>query len=352
MDNTQSRYIIGLMSGTSLDGVDLVYVKFDKDSVFEILYSETIQYPDYWIETLKNVVNLKRGSEKLQVLDVSLGVFFSTILKEFIAKHQLKKVDLIASHGHTVHHQPDLGYTLQIGCGKEIFKATNIKTVYDFRTQDVLLGGQGAPLVPIGDEMLFSEYEYCLNLGGFSNMSFSGKGKRIAFDICPVNTVLNKYANKLGFSYDDKGELARGGFVDEKLLKELNDLKFYKSSQPKSLGVEFLTLEIFPLLNSFSLSNVDVLRTFVEHIAIQITQKINKGRVLITGGGAYNDFLLERICVLGVDLEVVLLDDKITEYKEALIFALLGVLRVKGEVNCLSSVTGATKNHSSGVVVG
>lgn len=352
MRKTQNTYTIGLMSGTSLDGVDLVYVRLGFGNDFEILQAETIPYPNFWIKNLKNIAALEKGAEELLWLDKELGAYLGKLLKNFIDKYEIASLDFIASHGHTVHHQPEQGYTLQIGCGKQIYKATKIKTVYDFRTQDVLLGGQGAPLVPVGDEMLFSEYDYCLNLGGFSNVSYQKNGERFAFDICPVNTVLNRYAVKLGFLYDDGGGLAKSGKIDKQLLLTLNKLSFYKDSFPKSLGVEFLESDVLPLLARSGLSEVDVLRTFIEHIAYQLAQKITGGTVLITGGGAYNLFLLERFKALSNDVSIILLDNKITDYKEALIFALLGRLKIENKTNCLSSVTGASANHSSGVVVG
>lgn len=345
-------YVIGVMSGTSLDGVDLAYVQFDELNNFKILKAATIPYSQKWILALKDVSLLSRSDDRLKELNIELGKYFSEILLDFIHQNKIVESVVVASHGHTVHHQPEIGYTLQIGCGKEIFKRTGLKVVYDFRSQDVRLRGQGAPLVPIGDELLFSEYDYCLNLGGFSNVSYRVDGIRKAFDVCPVNTVLNFYSNKLGFLYDDKGELAREGVVDKLLFKELNNLEFYKSTKPKSLGVEFLKKEFYPILSNYNISIQDILSTLVEHIAFQISQKIKKGSVLVTGGGAYHSFLLERIADLNSELELRVPGEELVEYKEALIFALLGKLRLEHKVNCLSSVTGALKNHSSGVVLG
>lgn len=345
-------YIIALMSGTSLDGVDLVYVRFDELNDFKIMESETIPYSDYWISQLKNIASIPKGNQQLLTLDVELGVYFANLIGSFIESKNISKINLIASHGHTVHHQPEKGYTLQIGCGKEIHNKTSIKTVYDFRTQDIALGGQGAPLVPVGDQLLFLQYDYCLNLGGFSNVSFEECGERKAFDICPVNIVLNYYANQLGFPFDDKGVLSKKGKINRELLRELNELDFYKLLIPKSLGVEFVKKEIVPLILKYNLIEIDVLRTFVEHIAIQISEKLKKGTVLVTGGGAYHEFLLNRVRQLNSNLTLIVPESKIVEYKEALIFALLGKLRVESKINCLSSVTGAKRNHSSGVVFG
>lgn len=353
MKNKQEyTYVIGLMSGTSLDGVDLAYVKFDNLNNFEIIKSATIPYSEKWITILKDIALLSKGDARLADLDIELGEYFSKLILEFITLNNLLAIDLIASHGHTVHHQPKDGYTLQIGNGKVIFEKTKIRTVFDFRSQDVSLGGQGAPLVPVGDDILFSNYDYCLNLGGFSNVSFNESGVRKAYDICPVNIVLNYYSNQLGFLYDDKGVLAKKGSVNLPLLEELNSLSFYTSIAPKSLGIEFVKEEILPLISKYNLSQIDVLRTFVEHIAIQITLKLKKGSLLITGGGAYHQFLLERIHVLKSELNIIIPEKKIIEYKEALIFAFLGKLRIENKVNCLSSVTGASRDHSSGYIMG
>ncbi|ANW94951.1 anhydro-N-acetylmuramic acid kinase [Wenyingzhuangia fucanilytica] len=339
------------MSGTSLDGVDLVYAEFKEVNNFTILKAQTIPYPQDWFLKLKNIADYPKGAKELEVLDVELGKYYGELLLTFIQQHNIKQIDLIASHGHTVHHQPELGYTLQIGSGEEIFKKTKIKTVHDFREQDVLLGGQGAPLVPIGDQLLFSEYDYCLNLGGFSNVSYQEDGQRKAFDICPVNTVLNFYANQLGFDYDQNGELSKKGILNKELLVELNQLTFYLSTAPKSLGVEFLKQEVYPLLNKYSIPQIDIMRTFVEHIAYQLTVKLAKGTVLVTGGGAYHAFLIRRMKELNPNLTLIIPSKEIVDYKEALVFGLLGLLKLKGQVNCLSSVTGASKDHASGTVV-
>lgn len=346
----EKTYIIGLMSGTSLDGVDIVYTEFIGLQNFKVLEAEIIPYTEYWCQQLKNIASYSRGDDKLKVLNVELGFYFGELLLSFINRNKIKNIDLIASHGHTVHHQPEIGYTLQIGSGEEIFKKTNIKTIYNFREQDVLLGGQGAPLVPIGDQLLFSEYDYCLNLGGFSNVSYQENGIRKAFDICPVNTVLNFYANQLGFEYDKNGTLSKEGEINQFLLSELNQLTFYQATAPKSLGIEFLKNEVYPIINKYKISERDIMRTFVEHIAYQLTNKLKKGRVLITGGGAYHSFLISRMQQLSPNITLVIPSKEIVEYKEALVFGLLGLLKNQGLVNCLASVTGAEKDHASGVI--
>jgi len=339
------------MSGTSLDGLDLVYAQLTGSKSYTIIHSVTYPYPKDWENALKNIVKTPKNSIKLKELDVALGKYFAERIVLFMIDNHIKKLDFIASHGHTVHHQPDLGYTLQIGSGQEIYKQLQIPVVYNFRVQDVLLGGQGAPLVPMGDELLFSEYTYCLNLGGFSNISFKENGVRKAYDICPVNTVLNFYANQLGHEFDDKGGLAKEGQVELELLEELNRISYYDSLKPKSLGVEFLENEIYPIITRYQLQQKDVLRTFVEHVAYQLAANIKMGKVLVTGGGAYHQFLLDRVKFYNSKIELVVPFKELVEYKEALVFALLGKLKLENQVNCLSSVTGASKDHSCGVVI-
>jgi len=344
--------VIGVMSGTSLDGVDLAYIKFKHSDCwkFEIFQSETVSYSEEWLTKLKNAIHF--NPSELEELNVSYTKLLASIISEFISKNHLAEIDAVCSHGHTILHQPQNGFTLQIGNLPIIRDLVNQTIVCDFRVQDVQLGGQGAPLVPIGDELLFSQYDYCLNLGGFSNVSFNEDGNRIAFDISPVNTVLNSYANELGFPYDDAGNFAKSGNINQDLLKQLNELEFYSLPYPKSLGMEFVNAKIFPLINSYSIDVKDKLCTFVEHIAIQIAKICSKSntKLFITGGGAYNQFLIERLRNYLATTEVVIPDDKIIQFKEALIFGFLGVLRLRDEVNVLSSVTGASKNHSSGVV--
>lgn len=347
-----SKYIIGVMSGTSLDGIDIAYVKITNTNnyKFEILKATTIPYTKQWKSALKDGFHLK--GEKLTQLDADYGIFLGEIIRNFINKNNLTTIDFIASHGHTIYHNPAKNYTLQIGNGPYIASITGIKTICDFRSQDIALGGQGAPLVPIGDMLLFSEYDYCLNLGGFSNISLDKNNQRIAFDICPVNIVLNHYVATLNLEYDDKGTIASNGEIDLILLNELNSLPFYNDSKPKSLGYEFIVETIIPIIDKYNLETKDILRTFVEHVAMQILRKVESNpskTILVAGGGSYNTFLIERIQRY-TKTKLIIPNDAIINYKEALVFALLGFLKDEGQNNCLKSVTGAKKDHSSGVV--
>jgi anhydro-N-acetylmuramic acid kinase len=302
------------------------------------------------ISKLKNGIHF--SSIELSELNIEYTNLLGNIISEFIAKKNISNLDAVCSHGHTILHQPQNGFTLQIGNLPEIAKITNQKVVCDFRVQDVLLGGQGAPLVPIGDKILFSEFDYCLNLGGFSNISFEENNERIAFDISPVNTVLNFYANTFGLEYDDKGKISESGNISLELFDELNKLEFYQKSYPKSLGFEFVKEIVLPILENYPISTEDKMRTFTEHIAFQIGEilQTKTGKLLISGGGVYNDFLIDRIKNHLPKTEIIIPDEKTIKYKEALIFALLGVLKLRNEVNVLASVTGAKQNHSSGEV--
>ena len=344
--------VIGVMSGTSLDGIDLVYAKFFLDETwsFEIIYAETVEYPSNWYERLKELVNT--SIEELKEIDTNYTKHLAKVIRDFITKYQIKNIDAICSHGHTALHQPENKLTYQIGNKPVLAELLKETVVCDFRVQDVELGGQGAPLVPIGDELLFSEFDFCLNLGGFANISMNFKGTRIAYDICPVNIVLNHYVGKFGLNYDDEGKIASKGNISVDLLKQLNALDFYKATYPKSLGLEWVNTNIFPLIDTFELEIQNILKTFVEHIAIQIASKIKKKNtrnILITGGGVYNLYLIDRIKAHSIH-KLIVPKKEVIEFKEALIFGFLGVQKLRNEVNCLSSVTGSIKDHSSGKI--
>jgi anhydro-N-acetylmuramic acid kinase len=331
---SENYNVIGVMSGTSLDGVDLSHIKFtvlNQNWTFEILESETISYSKKWIDELKTAVDYSES--KLQNLNKEYTVLLASIISDFIKKHKIENLDAVCNL-------------------PEISKLTQQKVICDFRVQDVQLGGQGAPLVPIGDRILFSEYDYCMNLGGFSNVSFEENNNRIAFDISPVNTVLNFYANQLGFDYDNKGQISRTGNCSIELLNELNALDFYQKKHPKSLGFEFVKEIVLPIIERYPMAIEDKLCTFTEHVALQIALALpnKKGSLLTTGGGAYNDFLIERIQFHLPEMKIIIPSNKILEFKEALIFALLGVLKLRGEINVLQSVTGAKYDHSSGAI--
>ena len=352
----KSYQVIGMMSGTSLDGLDLACVQLTKTDHWkvEILKCKTIAYSKDLSSKLSE--SMKLDGFDLRILDVEYGRWLGKQCRKFMVDNNLKP-DLIVSHGHTVFHQPSKGLTVQIGSGYEIATATATKTVYDLRSMDVALGGQGAPLVPIGDKMLFGEYDFCLNLGGFSNISFQEDGQRLAFDICPVNTVLNHLSSKLGFEYDECGKLARSGKLIPALLKQLNGLPYYAVKPPKSLGIEWVNAYILPLLKENQIE--DQLHTFCQHVAAQVISTCanynKKGEIstlLVTGGGAKNLFLIELMQEKAEgQLDIIIPEKEIIDFKEAIIFAFLGLLRALNKINTLSSVTGATKNSSGGIII-
>ena len=353
-------HVLGVMSGTSLDGIDLADIIFNISSngvwKYEMLIAETIAYPIDWKDKLQKAISF--SPKELTEINSEYTIYLGEVISEFISRNQISKLDAVCSHGHTILHQPKKGFTLQIGNLPEISILINQKVVCDFRVQDVNLGGNGAPLVPIGDRLLFNDYDYCLNLGGFANVSFEEKKVshnetlRIAYDVCPVNIVLNNLAEQLGFLFDESGNLARSGKLSDDLFQQLNDLPFYKMTPPKSLGLEWVKKEVFPLLKSSKISIEDQLHTVTEHVALQLSNQFKKdSNVLVTGGGAFNTYLLERINFYK-RIDLVIPAPELVEYKEALIFGLLGILKLRNENNCLKSVTGAKKDHSSGNVFG
>jgi anhydro-N-acetylmuramic acid kinase len=350
--NKKQYKVLGVMSGTSLDGIDLAHCIFSisEENVwsYTLGVAETLAYPESWKTILQEAVYFSDG--RLQTLNNEYTYYLGEVISAFIEKNELVDLDAICSHGHTILHRPDAGVTLQIGNLPLLGELINQRIVCDFRVQDVAMGGQGAPLVPIGDQLLFGNYDYCLNLGGFANCSFENDRKRIAYDICPVNIVLNRFAELLGLPYDDGGKIAASGTLDETLLATLNELSFYNQAPPKSLGLEWVQQHIFPVLDASTISVESKLRTFTEHIAMQLARQFKEGsQVLITGGGAYNSYLLERVESYK-KIVLVVPDANLVEFKEALVFGLLGLLKLREEVNCLASVTGASRDHSSGVI--
>jgi anhydro-N-acetylmuramic acid kinase len=344
--------VAGIMSGTSLDGLDIAVCEFKLNNFkweYKIIDAETITYTPIMKEKLATA-HLLSTLSFLQ-LDVEFGKFIGKSVKNFLDRKSLT-VEAIASHGHTVFHQPNSGITVQIGNGANIVAESGISTICNFRNLDVALHGQGAPLVPLGDELLFNDFDYCLNLGGFANVSYSKYKKRIAFDICPVNIVMNYYAKKIGLEFDKDGNVGKTGKIDKNLLEQLNQLGFYKAKAPKSLGREWLEKEMLPIIESYNLPVEDIMRTLYEHIANQIVKvfppRMEK-QILVTGGGAFNSFLINLMQSKTKNKFIV--PDKLTvEYKEALIFAFLGVLRLREEKNCLSTVTGAKRDSIAGAI--
>ena len=345
MNDNISYRVLGLMSGTSLDGVDLAICSFTKNKNwhYKIEKSTTIKYSKYWLETLSNLH--KKPEKIINEIDLKYGDFLSKICNKFLKN---EKIDYISSHGHTIFHQPENNFTLQIGNGNVISKNTKKITINNFRNLDVSLKGQGAPLVPVGDMLLFRKYKYCVNLGGFANVSIKKNNKIIAFDICPVNIILNYFSKLKGRAYDLNGCMAQTGNLAPDLLKKLNSLQFYSKRHPKSLSREWVEKNIIPLIKN-NIKIEDVLHTLCEHIGIQIGKLLTDKEALFSGGGVFNTYLLSRIKFYSKS-KIIIPDKLSIEFKEALIFAFLGVLRARGEVNCLQSVTGAIKDNCGGEV--
>ena len=371
--------VIGLMSGSSLDGLDIAYVHLQervsgaaqgpRGWEFQIIHTDCYAYPPEWRARLAGATGLSAGGYLL--LHAEYGRWVGERVGSFIAAKGLEfQVQLIVSHGHTVFHDPARRMTAQLGDGSAIAAVTGINVVSDLRAMDVALGGQGAPIVPIGEELLLAEYELLLNLGGIANVSRRGrvsggvpgsegavgKAGAIAFDVVPANRVLNELAGDAGMAYDKDGLMAAAGRVDADLLERLNALDYYGLGYPKSLANSFGLEVVLPIVRGAGLSVADALRTYVEHIVVQIGRSVERlgarGRMLVTGGGAHNGFVVGRLRerLAELDVEVVVPEAELVDYKEALVMALIGVLRWREERNVLASVTGASRDSIGGAV--
>ncbi len=352
--------VIGIMSGSSLDGIDIVCSELQEHAgrwQYEIQHAACISYNKEWIEKLQQSVSL--SAREYLLLHSDYGQFIGKKINGFIDENNLHhQVNLICSHGHTTFHLPEKKMTHQLGDGAAIAAETKLPVVSDLRSVDIAFGGQGAPIVPLGEKLLFSQYNYFLNVGGIANISAHQQNQVIAFDVCAANRVLNMLANEKGFAYDKRGKIASQGSVNEDLLKTLNNLEYYELAHPKSLANSFGTHLIYPLLQSSGLSTEDNLRTYIEHISVQIKNSLNRFKesaaqyLFITGGGAFNTFLIERLQyhLKEINFEIFIPDDDTVKYKEALIMGLLGALRWREQYTILSSVTGARQNSIGGAL--
>lgn len=337
--------VVGGMAGSSMDGLDLAMAVFlyeDQNWRFKIKKCQTFEYPEGLFRKLQHAPKTDLTEKK--ELDAAFGSWVAHQARSFLGPDT---VDLMAIHGHTVEHNPEKGVSWQLGSGKRIAQETGILTITEFRTEDVLLGGQGAPLVPLGDFLLFNEYDACLNLGGIANVSI--KESRLAGDVCPCNQVLNYYASQLGHEYDESGNMAREGHLHHGFLAKLNTFSYFKSPFPKSLPNQFLDEALLK-----SISPLDGLRSYTEFISEQIAKALNpinkKCKLLITGGGAFNTFLIELLEERLPNWDIQVPDETTISYKEAVIFGFLGLKKYLGEINVLCSVTGALHDTSSGVI--
>lgn len=341
---------LGVMSGSSLDGVDLALCTFTlKDDRWSFSLDDgcTVPYTAAFQERLQ--ATMAGSALELARLDRDLGDMIGNACKEFLRG---RPVDVIGSHGHTIYHKPDEGLTLQIGHGARIAAITGRPVIFDFRTKDIALGGQGAPLVPLGEKLLFPEHRLFLNIGGICNIAQHQGGQVLGYDVCIGNQALNLLAGLEGLPFDNDGDLARAGSVDRTLLDRLNDLPFHHRPPPRSLGREWFQEAMVPLITEPGISVQDRMRTVVEHIAFTLTEAIGMGteKVLTTGGGAHNTFLVERLNAL-IGGRLIVPGKMVVDYKEAMIFAFLGVRGLRGESTALASVTGATRDSSGGHLV-
>lgn len=359
LPNEKALKIIGLMSGTSLDGLDLVFVHlwYEKNKWnYKIIFSECVDYEEDWKKMIASIPQL--SAEAFWQKHVELGHYFGKSTYDFMQKHNIfDEVDWVVSHGQTIFHQPQLGYTAQIGCGAAVSASAQKNVVCDLRSMDVAHNGQGAPLVPVGEKYLFQDCSIFLNLGGISNISFHSSNKISAFDISPANTLLNFFSKKLGFAYDESGKLAKNGKLIPTLMEQWNNNPFYKKPIPKSLHTDYILETFIAQVDLNHLEPIDILNTAVEHIAFSIGESFklitdfdfkNK-KMIVTGGGALNSYLIERIKNY-VPVEVIIPNKETILYKEALIMAFLGGLRIQETHNCYKTITGATQNSIGGAI--
>lgn len=339
------------MSGTSMDGMDVAYCRIWLNSHNEWQYDMpvacTYAYSDEWKCRLSGLT--AATAEQYAYTHVDYGHLIGRTIRKFLQDNHIE-ADFVASHGHTIFHQPERMFTAQVGDGAAIAAECGLPVVCDFRTMDVACGGQGAPLVPIGDDNLFKAYDYCLNIGGIMNISYRQNGKRYAYDICPANMGLNFFAGQQGMVYDKDGMMAQSGKCIEPLLRELNSLAYYSMSYPKSLGREWFEQQFLPVINSYSANVADIMNTLCHHMAYQLAQEVKEGSVLLTGGGAKNKYVVSLFRQYMPQVHFEVPPVHIIDYKEALIFAFLGVLRWIQQPNCLKEVTGAAHNVVGGAI--
>ncbi len=351
------------MSGSSLDGVDLAYCHFStdgKDIRYDLKIAETIPFSPSWMTRLKHLPT--QNALTFVKTHTYFGHYLGELVNGFIKKHQIE-VDFIASHGHTIFHAPDKRFTTQIGDGGAMAAITQRTVVCDFRTQDIAIDGEGTPIAPAADRFLFSDYDFCMNIGGIANITCNANGKIIAFDIASANQVLNAMANILDLEYDKNGALAQQGEVNTEILAELATFDYFKNSYPKSIANAWIQTQIIPIYLAIDCPIKDKLRTAVEHLAIQVRKSIQQiieqenfekddYQLIVSGGGALNSFLMEtiQIAIQPLKVKIVIPSNEIIEYKEAVLMGLMGVLRIEERANCFSSVTGAKRDTVGGAV--
>ncbi len=354
------------MSGSSLDGLDIAFCTFTIKALptFEVVNwkinaSNTVAYSKAW---QKKLMELPQSSA-LDFVEThaKFGHYLGQLVQQFLSEHALTP-DLIVSHGHTIFHYPERQFTVQIGDGAAIASITGYPVVSDVRAMDVSSGGQGAPIAPIADRYLLSEFDFCLNTGGIFNITYQSDKHSVALDITGANQILNTLANEMDLPYDASGAIARTGTVNITLLEQSNTFDYFLEEYPKSLDNQWVRENLTQLFKNFDAAVSDRLRTACEHIVFQTRQsvqqifekeKLPKDRVykmIVTGGGAFNTFLMELLVEGLPEIQVVLPDKEMIENKEALLMALMGVMRIESVPNCIHTVTGAVRSVIGGVV--
>ncbi len=365
----KTSHALGLMSGSSLDGLDVAFCRFETERQnggfhlvkWELLEADTLPFTEEWQARLKQLP--AASGFALAQAHADFGRYLGELTGVFFKEKNIppSQVDLIASHGHTIFHEPAKGFTVQIGDGAALAAATGCTVVCDFRSADIALGGQGAPLAPMADKMLFPGYDFYLNLGGIANITCNAGGRFIAFDVTGANQTLNALANLAGLPYDRGGALAASGHLDENLFEKINRLPYLSQPYPKSLSNQWVQENLTKICLAVPGSVEDRLHTVCRHVAFQLEKsfrqvienehfKKEKYRLLATGGGAFNDFLMQCIREASPEVEVVVGSGEVVSFKEACLMALLGVMRMEGVPNCISSVTGARRDAVGGAV--
>lgn len=364
MSQTKTYHVIGIMSGSSLDGIDLAYCRFttgtDLQFDWELILGETMPLPENWQARLAHLPT--QNAVTFAKTHVYFGHFLAKTVNQFVEQHQITQLDFISSHGHTIFHNPDKRYTTQIGCGSAIAALTGYPVINDFRMQDIAINGEGTPIAPAADRYLYSDYDFCLNIGGIANITSQIQEDPIAFDISPANQLLNYLSGQLGFAFDNDGQIAASGNLLPELLQLLQGYPYYKSPPPKSISNEWIVSELLPILASFEASIEDKLHTVTQFIAIEVSNSLIRltqdsshaeYRLMLSGGGSKNKYLIESIksCLSGqLNIELIVPSTETIDFKEAILMGLMGVLRVLNVPNCFSTVTGARFDTIGGAI--
>lgn len=357
--------VLGLMSGSSLDGLDIAFCEFTFENrqltSWQIHHAETMPFSEEWQAKLKSLP--QASGKELTLAHAHFGHYAGKLVNQFLRQYP-QEPDFIASHGHTIFHYPDEKMTLQIGDGAAIAAVTGYPVISDFRAMDIALGGQGAPVAPIADRYLLDGYDFYLNLGGIANVTCHVHDKYIAFDIGGANQVLNALAQKLDLPYDIGGVIAASGTLNVELLAQANALPYHQLPYPKSLGNDWVQEQLIPIFLDFDAKISDKLHTACMYTAFQVAKDIGQiiekedikkdnYKLLATGGGALNQFLMDCIrnaCSKVADIEIIVPEPEIIGFKEAALMALMGVLRVENLPNCIASVTGASRDAVGGAI--